>query len=74
METTKIFTVTENGFAMDGSNKVRVPACKIKADSFLQASEILTKFLDTGIKPDEIELITPMERIEFKTNDLGQKR
>ena len=61
----KIFEVTENGFSMT-SNKVQVPACKIKATHFIEAADILSKFLSSGVKPDEIELITPMERIEFE--------
>jgi hypothetical protein len=63
----KIFTVTENGFSMDGSGKVSVPACKIKADSFLDAAALLSEFLKTRVKPDAIELITPLERIDFQT-------
>lgn len=63
--TTHIYTITENGFSMKGDNKVSVPACKIKALSYLQAAEILSQFLSTRVKPDEIELITPMERIQF---------
>ena len=61
----KIFTVTENGFSMDGSGKVSVPACKITATSYLQAAAFLTEYLETRVKPDEIELITPVERIAF---------
>lgn len=62
---TRIFTVTENGFSMTG-NKVAVPACRIKATNFIEANELLSTFLSTKVKPDEIELITPMERIDFK--------
>lgn len=64
-QVTKIFTITENGFSVNGDNKVRVPHCKIKANHFLEAAEILDKFMDTRIKPDCMELITPMERISF---------
>jgi hypothetical protein len=60
-----VFTVTENGFAMDGSGKVAIPACRIKATSFIEAAEKLNSFLDTGKLPDDIELITPMEKISF---------
>ncbi|HMG94375.1 MAG TPA: hypothetical protein VK589_30150 [Chryseolinea sp.] len=62
---TKIFTITENGFSMT-SDKVTVPACKIKANNFLEASEILSEFLRTRFKPDAIELVTPVERIDFE--------
>jgi hypothetical protein len=65
METTRIFTITENGFSMT-SDKVSVPACKIKANSYTHASELLTGFLSSKVKPDEIELITPIERIDFE--------
>ena len=62
---TKIFTVTENGFSMDGTGKVSVPACRIKATSYTEAIRKLNTFLDTQeINPD-IELITPIEQINF---------
>jgi len=60
----KVFTVTENGFSMT-DNTVSVPECRITATSFLEAAAILNKFLLTREKPDEIELITPIERINF---------
>lgn len=62
--TLKIFTITENGFSMT-SDRVSVPACKIQATSFIEASEILTRFLTTKVKPECMELITPIERIDF---------
>ncbi len=65
METLKVFSITENGFSMD-DDKVAIPACKIKANSFLEAAAILDEFLKTKIKPDCLELITPMERISFE--------
>lgn len=65
METLKVFTITENGFSMTG-DKVAVPACKIKASSYIEAVSILDRFLETRVKPDSIELITPVERIDFK--------
>lgn len=61
----RIFTVTENGFSITNNN-VAVPACRIKAKSFLEANELLSEFLKTILKPDEIELITPIERIDFE--------
>lgn len=60
----KIFTITENGFSMT-DDKVSVPACRVKAISFLEAAQILNEFLSSRIKPDSIELITPIERINF---------
>lgn len=63
-QVTKIFTITENGFSVT-DNTVSVPHCKIKANHFLEAAEILNQFLETRIKPDCMELITPMERIAF---------
>jgi hypothetical protein len=65
-EQLKVYTVTENGFSMT-DDKVVVPACKISATSFLEASSILTKFLETRKKPECIELITPIERINFES-------
>lgn len=61
----KVFTITENGFSMDGSGNVSVPACRIKANGYIEASQILTTFLETKVKPDSMELITPMEKINF---------
>ena len=61
----KIFTITENGFSMT-NNKVSVPACKIKAISYLEAAKILDEFLSSRTKPNTIELITPIERIDFE--------
>lgn len=60
----KVFSITENGFSMT-DDKVAVPACKITASSFLEAADILGMFLQTRIKPDSMELITPIERIDF---------
>jgi hypothetical protein len=61
----KIFTVTENGFSMDGTGKVAVPACRIKAKTFLEATNKLTAFLKTREMNPDIELITPLEKIDF---------
>jgi hypothetical protein len=60
----RVFTVSENGFSMDG--KVSVPACRITAKTFLQASEKLTAFLATKELTPDIELITPIEKIAFE--------
>jgi uncharacterized protein YggL (DUF469 family) len=62
----RIFNITENGFCMDGSGKVSVPACKIKAKTFLEASEKLTRFLTIKELTPDIELITPLEKISFE--------
>lgn len=62
---TKIFSITESGFDPD-SDKVASPACRIKARSYKEAIDILNKFLSTRIKPDELELITPIENIDFE--------
>lgn len=59
-----IYHITENGFSMT-DNTVSVPECKIQADGFLQADEILNEFLSTRVKPDCMEIITPIERINF---------
>lgn len=67
MEQIKTFSISENGMSMT-DNKVQIPACTIKATSFVEAIEILTRFLETKIKPDEMELITPLDRIEFNAN------
>jgi hypothetical protein len=60
----KIFSITENGFSMT-DDKVAVPACKVKAASYFEAVSIVSEFMKTRVKPDSIELITPMERINF---------
>lgn len=60
----KTFHISENGFSMT-DNKVSVPECRIQAINYIQAADILNKFLSTRVKPDEIELITPIERINF---------
>ena len=65
MGTIKVFSITENGFSMT-NDKVAVPACKIKASSYHEAVGILNEFLKTRVKPDSLELITPIERISFK--------
>lgn len=44
---------------------VAVPECKIKATGFLEAAAIMTEFMKTRVKPECMELITPMERIAF---------
>jgi hypothetical protein len=62
---TKVFTITENGFSVDGSGKVAVPACEITATSFMEAAEIMSEFMRTRMKPDCMELITPLEKIAF---------
>jgi hypothetical protein len=60
----KIFTVTENGFSMT-SHKVCIPACRIKAKTYIEATEKLSAFLSTRQPNADIELITPLENIEF---------
>jgi hypothetical protein len=65
MTTTKIFTVTENGFSMV-TNKYAIPACKIKAKSHPEAIEKLSKYLYDQIHNNDIELLTPIEKIDFK--------
>ena len=66
----KTFTITENGFAMDGSGKVAVPHCRIQAKDYVHAAEILTKFLDSQQLTPNIELITPIEKIDFTKKEL----
>lgn len=61
-----IYTVNENGISMDGSGKVCIPACKVKASSFLEATEKLSLFLKTRKLTSDIELITPMHKIQFE--------
>lgn len=63
---TLVFTITENGFLMDGSGKVSVPACRIKAESFIEASDKLASFLKTRQLSEDIELITPLDKIDFE--------
>ena len=65
MNEIKIFTVTENGFKIDGSGQVSVPACKIKAHNFLEAANKLSTFLATKKLTQDIELITPLDKICF---------
>ncbi len=60
----RIFTVTENGFSMtDG--KVVIPACRVKAKSYMDAVGKLDRYLDTRELNPDIELITPIEKIDF---------
>lgn len=66
--TQRVFTITENGFLIDGSGKVAIPACKVKAESYQQAVEMVDLFLKTRSLTDDIELITPMDRIDFPAN------
>ena len=66
----KTFTITENGFAMDGSGRVAVPHCKITATCYIHAAEILSKFMDTRILTPDIELITPLEKIDFTQKEI----
>ena len=60
----RIFEVTENGFSMTDKT-VKIPACKIKAANFVDAIDKLNQILATRVKPDDIELVTPLERINF---------
>lgn len=61
-----IYTITENGFSVDGSGKVSVPACKIKARSYVDAANKLSDFLRTRQLTEDIKLITPLEKINFE--------
>lgn len=62
-----IYTITENGFLVDGSNRVSVPEARIKAKSFLEASAIMSQFLETRCYDSNVmELITPWSRIAFE--------
>lgn len=53
---------------MDGSNKVAIPACEVKANSFIEAHNKLNKFLITKEPDEDIRLITPIERIDFEAH------
>lgn len=61
----KIFNVTENGFSMV-NDKVAIPACRIKATSYVDAIHKLDVFLSTKKLDDDIELITPYDKIDFQ--------
>ena len=50
---------------MDGSGTVQIPECYIMASSYMDAIKILNQFLQTKIINNDIELITPIERICF---------
>lgn len=65
-EQSKMFTITENGFSMDGTGRVAVPACRIRALSYVDASNKLTAFLATKQLTSDIELVTPLEKIAFE--------
>lgn len=64
--TTKVFQISENGFSMK-DDSVSVPACNIKATGFIDAKNKLDKFLSSKLLTEDIELITPMERIAFSS-------
>lgn len=64
--TKHVYTITENGFAVDGSGKVSVPHCRIAATSYVDAADILSEFLRTRVIPECMELITPMNKINFE--------
>jgi len=51
---------------MYSNRKVSVPACKIKATSYIEAANKLSNFLTSRLLTDDIELITPLDRIDFK--------
>lgn len=59
-----IFIFSENGFSMK-DDKVCIPACKVKAVGWLDAKNKLDAFLSTRILTEDIELITPINRIDF---------
>lgn len=61
----KKFHISENGFSVT-SDKVSIPECWIYANDFLEAIRILNRFLLTGELSTDIELITPIQRIDFK--------
>ena len=67
MEEKRIYTITENGFSMNGSGKVAIPACRVMATSYFEAVNKLNKFLDTQEQNPDVELITPLDKIEFKS-------
>jgi hypothetical protein len=61
---TKVFHVGANGFEL-GTDRVVIPECNIKAENFLDAAKKLDLFLASKTLSDDIELITPFEKIVF---------
>ena len=59
------YHITENGFSMT-NDKVVIPECYVKASSFFEAQEKISNFLSTKQLTADIELITPIERIDFE--------
>lgn len=60
-----LYHITENGFSTS-DDKVSCPECKIKAESYLDAIYKLHDFLATKEITPDIELITPLNRIDFE--------
>lgn len=60
------FHITENGLFMDGTKRMTIPECYIKASTYMEAVNILNEFLKTKVLSENIELVTPLEKIVFE--------
>lgn len=60
------FHITENGLLMDGTERVSIPECYIIASTYIEAVNILNDFLKTKFLTENIQLVTPIERIAFE--------
>lgn len=62
----KTFEITENGFSVDGSGKVSIPHCKVKATGYADAVRLVDEFLETrSYNSLNFELLTPWNKIDF---------
>ncbi|REC40514.1 hypothetical protein [Chryseobacterium sp. 5_R23647] len=60
------FHITENGLLMDGTERISIPECYVMASSYMEAVNILNDFLNTKFLTENIQLVTPIERIAFE--------
>lgn len=63
----RVYDCTENGYNPK-TQRYSVPACRVKAVSFIEASRKITEFLKSKVLTEDMELITPIENIEFDGN------
>lgn len=60
------YHIIENGVLMDGTGRVTIPECYIYANSYQEAVDVLNYYLRSKTLPENIQLITPIEKIAFE--------